>query len=171
MRTAMYLFRFVWILACLASLISVSGASASAGTPVSGSQTVLFTGTGYRLWSSDGWTHTKYYSGAGTFAFSGDGVSLSGTVSRRDITKADADGNGSVEGVVTYVNANDGVTCQGPSNGKLTNWALAASVLAHCSDGSTLHGSLQDTGVVFDDQGNVIGLTTDFSGTLHIPGR
>jgi len=89
----------------------------------------------------------------------------------KDIVRADADGNGSVQGVVTLVDADTGLTCQGPSNGKLSGWALEASVLAHCSDGSTLHGSLQDTGVIFDSEGNVIGVISAFSGALLVPGR
>jgi len=130
----------------------------------------LFTSYGQQ-WASHDWLHEKYVRSAGTFTFVGDGVSLSGTVSRKDIVKADADGNGRVQGVITYAIASSGVTCQGPSNGTLTNFAISASVLAHCSDGSTLHGSLQERGVVFDDKGNVIGVTTAFSGTILMPAK
>ena len=171
METAKYLFRFVSILVLLASLLSASGASAKTGTPVSGTQTTLFALTFDRIWTAGPWTQLRGYGGTGEFAFVGDGTSLSGAVTRMDNTKTDADGTGRLHGYITYVDENTGVICQGPTNGTLTNWALTASVNAHCSDGSTLHGNTQDTGVVFDGQGNVIGLTTSFSGTLFTPGR
>ena len=173
MRTAMYLFRVASILVLLATALTVSGASASGGTPISGEETIYFAaGTDYREWSSGRWLHEKYARGTGTFAFIGDGVSLSGTVSRRDIVKADADGNGRVQGVITYTYVDKGteVTCQGPSKGVLTEWEIAGSVLAHCSDGSTLHGSIQGTGVAMDGN-TVVGIVDAFSGTLASPGR
>ena len=173
MRTAMHVSRFVLILAFLASLLSVSGASASTGTAISGTETILLAGPTDRLWMSGKWTHVKGdLNTGGWFDLTGDGISLSGSVTRLDNVKTDADGNGTLHGIITY-EATNGVVCQGPSNGKLTMWAFAGSVDAHCSDGSTLHGYAQDTGVIFDSSvpPNLIGVTGTFNGTLFGRGQ
>jgi hypothetical protein len=174
MKTTRSPLRIASILVLLASLALASGASAAAGTPVSGSKTVYFTAIGQRdsrSWTSDGWNHEKYYAAAGSFALAGDGVALSGEATHEDFYRADTAGNGIVHGVMTFTDEATGVICQGPHRGKITHWAIVGAVEAHCSDGSTLHASLQDTGVVIDGQGNVLGVITAISGTLQRPGE
>lgn len=58
-------------------------------------------------------------------------------------------GNGVVWGTVTYTDSATGITCSGVREGKLTNYLISAKIVAHCSDGSILQGTLQDTSVIF----------------------
>jgi hypothetical protein len=172
-KSARFLFRVASALVVVASLLSVSGASASTGKPISGTQIIYFTGIWDRTWSagSSGLSQTRGEISTGTFAFGGDGASLSGSVTRVDAPRYDADGNGRVQERITYVDPVKGVTCEGPASGVLVNWVLTASVAAHCSDGSTLHGTYQDYDVVFGPDGSVVGLKAAFNGFLLVPGR
>ncbi len=58
-------------------------------------------------------------------------------------------GNGIVWGTVTYTDSTTGITCSGMREGKLTNYLITAKIVARCSDGSMLQGTLQDTSAIF----------------------
>jgi hypothetical protein len=58
-------------------------------------------------------------------------------------------GDGHVWGVVTYTDSATGVVCSGVREGHLTNFLLTARIVAPCSDGSLLKGTLQDTLINF----------------------
>lgn len=128
-------------------------------------------GTPERAWVADGWEHFSGFPLTGTFAFRGDGVALAGTAERLDNVKHDAAGNGYVSGVATFRDAATGLTCSGRSQGKLTRLLLEGSVVARCSDGALLTGTIRDTGVITDSAGQVIGVVETFSGILLTPGR
>ena len=51
--------------------------------------------------------------------------------------------------VVTYTDSAIGITCSGVREGKLTNYLITAKIVARCSDGSLLQGTLQDTLINF----------------------
>jgi hypothetical protein len=50
---------------------------------------------------------------------------------------------------VTYTDSGSGVICSGIRRGKLTNLLLTAQIVAPCSDGSLLKGTLQDIVINF----------------------
>ena len=81
-----------------------------------------------------------------------------------------ATGNGVVWGTVTYTDSATGITCSGVREGTLTNYLITARIIARCSDGSILRGTLQDTSAVFP-----LGVPTpsevysSFTGELLIP--
>jgi hypothetical protein len=124
-----------------------------------------------RAWVADGWEHFRGFPSTGAFAFSGAGVALAGTAERLDNLKHDAAGNGELSGVATFRDAATGLTCAGRSQGKLTRFLLVGSVVARCSDGALLTGTIRDTGVITDSAGQVIGVTQVFSGVLLTPDR
>jgi hypothetical protein len=151
------------------SLMAIAPSAVSAQAQrvaLSGTETILFVGEPAHVWTADGWTKFSGDVLTGPFAFSGTGVSLAGTVTRNDKAMLDSARDGRVEGTVTYVDANSGVACQGPSSGDLTNLGFVGNVNAPCSDGGLLQGDLQDTQLLYDSQGNVLGASGTFSGAL-----
>jgi hypothetical protein len=50
---------------------------------------------------------------------------------------------------VTYTDSATGITCTGIRQGQLTNFLLTAKIVARCSDGSLLRGTLQDVELIF----------------------
>jgi hypothetical protein len=160
------------VLGIVVLLMSAAPSAASAQTQrtaLSGEEKLYF-GPPTRTWSAGGWTVVHGLPLTGTFAFGGAGVSLVGTVTRVDNAKYDAAGNGTVVGIISFTDARTGVTCRGPSPGKLIGFALVGSVVAPCSDGRLLRGDVRDTGLLVDAQGTVIGVTGEFNGVLLTPG-
>ena len=79
-------------------------------------------------------------------------------------------GNGNVWGIVTYADSTTGITCSGVREGKLTNYLVTAKIIARCSDGSLLQGTLQDTSVIFPPGSPIPGeVYGDFNGELLNP--
>ena len=54
-------------------------------------------------------------------------------------------GDGRVRGKVAYTDTASGVVCSGTAEGKVTGFFLTAHIVAKCSDGSTMQGTLQDS--------------------------
>ncbi len=54
-------------------------------------------------------------------------------------------GNGQLRAKVTYTDTASGVTCAGHAEGKIIAFLVTSNIVAQCSDGSTLKGTLQDT--------------------------
>lgn len=76
-------------------------------------------------------------------------------------------GDGVVWGTVTYTDSATGLTCTGVREGKLTNYLIRAKIVATCSDGSLLQGTLQDTSVIFPPGSPVPGeVYSEFNGEL-----
>jgi hypothetical protein len=160
---------FLVIAGLLLSAAPTTAGARTQTTALSGEERLFF-GPPTRTWSGDGWTLVRGLPLTGTFAFSGAGVSLVGTVTRVDNARYDAAGNGTAEGVIGFTDTRMGVTCRGPSPGKLVAFAFVGNVVAPCSDGRLLRGDVRDTGLIFDAQGNVIGVTGEFNGVLLTPG-
>jgi hypothetical protein len=58
-------------------------------------------------------------------------------------------GEGRVWGVVEYTVSATGITCSGIIEARLTNLLRTAKVVAPCSDGSLLRGTIQDVELIF----------------------
>ena len=130
-------------------------------TPLSGTEVKLFDfGTVTRAWVSGPWNHDQDITAAGTFDFG----ALAGTVVWVANDKIDfSTGDGRVWGKVTYTDTASGVTCTGTAEGKLTGFLLTAHIVAPCSDGSLLKGTLHDV------SNDLIGLHSTFEGELLAP--
>jgi hypothetical protein len=72
-------------------------------------------------------------------------------------------GNGQVRGKVSYTDIASEVTCTGNAVGKITSFLLTAKIVAQCSDGSKLQGTLQDT------SNNGVQINSTFHGELLSP--
>ena len=139
-------FVFTWIGLTLAILALATPALAEAQrTVVAGTEHMYF-GTPGRVWATDGWVQLRNVPLTGTFDF---GV-LEGIETQLINARLDpATGDGVVWGVVTYTDSATGMTCSGVRQGQLSNYLITARIIAQCSDGSLLQGTLQDTSVVF----------------------
>ena len=128
---------------------------------------VLFFGAPGSVFSANGWVHLRDIPLTGTFDFG----SLQGTETQLVNAKLDpATGDGIVWGTVTYTDSVSGMTCSGVREGKLSNYLITAKVIARCSDGSLLQGTLQDTSVIFPPGSPVPGeVYSDFNGELLSP--
>lgn len=135
------------IIVTLALLLTATTVFAKAERIVlSGTEHMFIAGAPARVWEADGWIHQRGVPLTGTFDF--------GAMKGTEIQLANArfdplTGKGRVWGTVTYTDAATGITCSGIREGKLTNFLLTATVVAHCSDGSLLQGTLQDIVVNF----------------------
>jgi hypothetical protein len=72
-------------------------------------------------------------------------------------------GNGHVWGKVSYTDTASGVICAGTVEGKITAFLLTAKIVAPCSDGSQMMGTLQDT------SNNGVEIFSTFHGELLSP--
>jgi hypothetical protein len=127
----------------------------------------MFFGAPGNVLVSGGWVQLRDVPLIGMFDF---GV-LQGTETQLVNAKLDpVTGNGIVWGVVTYTDSATGITCSGVREGKLTNYLITAKIVASCSDGSLLQGTLQDTSVIFPPGAPIPGeVYSDFSGELLNP--
>ena len=71
--------------------------------------------------------------------------------------------NGRVRGKVSYTDTASGVICTGTADGKITAFFLTANIVAPCSDGSLMRGTLQDT------SNNGVEIFSTFHGELLTP--
>ena len=138
-------------------------------TALSGDQFAAVSGPPGSIQHAGKWTIFTNAPLAGTFEFTGDGVSLAGTLTRVVNVRIDAANNGSLRGTVSYVDTKTGVTCTGFHHGMLINNFLTGKLVASCSDGSLIRGTLQDTHITYDAHGVLIDVTTHFSGTILRP--
>lgn len=158
---------FVFTLVALAVLLIITPVLAKAErTTLSGTEHMFFGAPG-SVSTSDGWVHLRDVQLTGTFDFG----ALQGTETQLVNAKLDpVTGNGIVWGEVTYIDSATGITCSGVREGKLTNYLITARIVARCSDGSLLQGTLQDTSVIFPPGSPVPGeVYSDFKGELLSP--
>src|SRR5438105_3694193 len=118
---------------------------------------------------ADGWTQIRGLPLSGTFAFSGAAVTLAGSETQLVDAKVDANGDGRSWGHVTYTDAATGVTCTGIIQGLLIRGLITATVVAPCSDGGLLKGTLHDTLTLPPHQAPPREVRSNFNGTLLIP--
>lgn len=131
----------------LASLLTVTTAFAKAERiSLEGTEDVFIAGAPGRAWEADGWVQLRAVPFAGTFNF--------GTVSGTETQLVNArlnpvTGEGRVWGTVTYTDSSTGITCTGILEARLTNFLRTADVVAPCSDGALLKGTIQDIELIF----------------------
>ena len=118
---------------------------------------------------ADGWTQIRGLPITGTFAFNGAGVTLAGPETVLVDGKVDVNGNGRSWGKATYADAATGVTCSGIVQGPITQGLITATVVAPCSDGSLLKGTVQDTLTLPPGQVPPSEVMSTFTGVLLIP--
>lgn len=168
--------KFFRLAFCLvAGLLSVAPSATYARavrTAVSGDQSATVSVANATFQSAGRWTIITNGQLTGNFQFTGEGVTLAGPFTRVVNVKIDAGNNGILWGTVRYVDTRTGVTCSGFNHGTLTNNFLTGKLVAACSDGSLLQGTLQDTNLTYDNQGHLIAVATHFDGTfLNANGR
>lgn len=111
-----------------------------------GTEDIFITGAPGSMWEADGWLQQRDVPFTGTFDFG----TLSGTETQLVNAKVNpVTGEGRVWGVVTYTDRSTGITCTGILEAKLTNFLRTAKVVAPCSDGSLLKGTIQDIELIF----------------------
>ncbi|MGI8914973.1 MAG: hypothetical protein ACR2JY_14515 [Chloroflexota bacterium] len=130
-----------------------------------------FFGAPARVWVADGLTQVRGIPQTGTFAFSGAGVTLAGTENDLVNGTLDAGGNGHAWGMVSFTDTASGVTCSGISQGEITHGLAVNSVVAHCSDGAVLKGTLRDTEAYPAGQAPPTWVKSTFTGVLLSPGK
>jgi hypothetical protein len=130
-----------------------------------------FFGVPDRVWAADGLTQIRGLSLTGHFAFNGAGITLAGTETQVSNATLGANGNGHTWGVVTYTDAATGVTCTGPVVGEITNFLATLTVVAPCSDGTLLKGTVQDKSTDPPGQAPPVSVISDFNGVLISPGQ
>jgi hypothetical protein len=137
----------VSIAVTLALLLTATTAVAMAErTALSGTEDIFIAGPPARVWEADGWVQQREIAFTGTFDFG----ALKGTETQLVNAKLNPlTGEGHVWGVVTYTDSSSGISCSGIRNGRLTNFLLTATIVAPCSDGSLLKGTLQDIELIF----------------------
>jgi len=129
-------------------------------TALSGTEVKAFNfGTVSCAWDAGPWHLDQDITATGTFNF---GALKSTVVWVANDRLELSSGDGRVWGKITYT-ADNGVTCQGTGGGKLTGYLLNAQIVAPCSDGSLLKGTLQDV------SNDLIGLHSTFEGELLTP--
>ena len=160
-------FVFTVTVLTLALLLATTPALAKAQrTALAGTEHMFFGAPG-SVSVSGGWVQLRDVPLTGTFDFG----ALQGSETQLVNAKLDPiTGDGIVWGVVTYTDSATGITCSGFREGKLTNYLITAKIVARCSDGSLLQGTLQDTSVIFPPGAPVPGeVYSDFNGELINP--
>jgi len=145
----------------LALLPSAAAAHAQAQrTALAGTETETFDyDTVSRLWQAGPWSIGQGLTLSGTFDYG----ALHGTVYDVVNTRLSfPSGDGQVWGTRTY-SASNGVVCSGQVSGKTTGFLLNEQIVAPCSDGSLLQGTLQTVSNDF----NVV--VNNFQGELLSP--
>jgi len=137
----------ICIVLALALLLTATTVFAQAErTPIEGTEDIFIAGPPDNVWEADGWVQQRDIPFTGTFDFG----AMKGTETQLVNAKLNpATGEGHVWGTVTYTDSATGVTCSGIREGKLTNFLITAKILARCSDGSLLRGTLQDVQLIF----------------------
>ena len=158
---------FVYTLIVLSLLLMTTSALAKTErTTLAGTEHMFFGASG-SVRATDGWVQLRDVPLTGSFDF---GI-LQGTETQLVNAKLDpATGDGIVWGTVTYTDSATGITCSGVREGKLTSYLITARITAHCSDGSLLQGTLQDTSAIFPPGVPVPSeVYSDFNGELLNP--
>ena len=137
----------ICIVLVLAALLTGTTALAKAERiAVEGTEDMFIAGAPGRIWEADGWVQQRDIPFTGTFDFG----EMQGTETQLANARLNpATGEGYVWGTVTYTDSATGITCTGIRQGQLTNFLLTAKIVARCSDGSLLRGTLQDVELVF----------------------
>jgi hypothetical protein len=137
----------IFVVLLLALLLTATTAFAQAGrTALSGTEHNFIAGAPARVWEADGWVQQRDVALTGTFDFG----AMKGTETQLDNAKLNpVTGEGHIWGTVTYTDSATGITCSGIRQGQLTNFLLRAKIVARCSDGSLLRGTLQDVELIF----------------------
>ena len=127
----------------------------------------MYFGMPGRVWLADGLVQQRDVPLTGTFDF---GV-LKGTETQlANATLNPVTGNGHVWGTVTYTDSAAGITCSGTRQGKIINFLISAEIVARCSDGSLLQGTLQDVSIIVPPGSPVpTEVYSDFNGELLNP--
>lgn len=135
------------IVLMLVLLLTVTTVLAKAErTVLDGEEDIFGAGAPGRMWEADGWLQQRDVPFTGTFDFG----SMKGTESQLVNARLNpVTGEGRVWGTVTYTDSATGITCSGIREGTLTNFLLTAKIVARCSDGSLLRGTLQDVELIF----------------------
>jgi hypothetical protein len=137
----------IFVVLLLALLLTATTAFAQAErTALSGTEDNFIAGPPAHMWEADGWVQQRDVRFTGTFDFG----AMKGTETQLDNAKLNpATGEGHVWGTVTYTDSVTGITCSGIRQGQLTNFLLTAEIVARCSDGSLLRGTLRDVELIF----------------------
>jgi hypothetical protein len=115
-------------------------------TALTGTEDNFIAGAPASVWQTDGWIQQRGAPFTGTFDFG----AMKGTDTQLDNAKLNpATGEGHIWGTVTYTDSATGITCSGIREGQLTNFLLTANIVAECSDGSLLRGTVQDVELIF----------------------
>jgi hypothetical protein len=135
------------IVLMLALFLTVTSVLAKAErTALEGMEDIFGAGAPGRMWEADGWLQQRDVPFTGTFDFG----AMSGTETQLVNARLNpVTGEGRVWGTVTYTDSTTGITCSGIREGTLTNFLLTANIVARCSDGSLLKGTLQDVQLIF----------------------
>jgi hypothetical protein len=157
----------VTILMICAMLLTVTTALAAAErTTLSGTEHMYF-GMPGRVWLADGLIQQRDVPLTGMFDF---GILKGNETQLGNATLDPVTGNGHVWGTVTYTDSAIGITCSGTRQGKIINFLISARIVARCSDGSLLKGTLQDVSIVVPPGSPVpTEVYSDFNGELLIP--
>jgi hypothetical protein len=136
---------------------------------LTGTETRYF-GAPERVWAADGLTQIRGLKLTGTFAYSGAGITLAGPLTVLSNATLDATGiGGNTWSMATYTDTATGVTCTGPVVGKIINALGTLTVVAPCSDGALLMGTLQDVETYPQDVAPPIWVRSNFNGVLLSP--
>ena len=135
-------------------------------TVLAGSEHMYF-GMPARVWLADGLVQQRDVPLTGTFDF---GILKGSETQLGNATLDPVTGNGHVWGTVTYTDSATGITCSGTRQGKIINFLISAEIVARCSDGSLLKGTLQDVSIVVPPGSPVpTEVYSDFNGELLSP--
>ena len=167
-RTTLFRLALFMIVGLLLSAAPNAAFARAQKTALSGDQKAATSFANAAFQSVGKWTVITNAQLTGSFAFSGEGVTLTGTLTRVVNVKLDAAKNGILWGTVSYVDASTGLTCTGFNRGTLSNDYFRGEIVASCSDGSLLQGRLQDTVLTYD-AGNLVAVESHFTGILINP--
>ena len=154
----------IFIVLALALLFNARIVLAKAERTILAGAEHMYFGMAGRVWIADGLVQQRDVPLTGTFDFG----TLKGTETQLGNATLDpATGNGHVWGTVTYTDSATGITCSGTRQGKIINFLVSAKIVARCSDGSLLRGTLQDVGIVVPPGSPVpTEVYSDFNGEL-----
>jgi hypothetical protein len=163
--------------ALVAVAVMLMAGTAFAAPALARAQHIALTGEEIRYFGpaegvrfADGWTQIRGQQLTGTFSFSGEGFTLEGT--HAVLCNARLDGtNGFAWCEVTYTDTATGMTCTGHVNGEITDALGHHALVAPCSDGSLLKGTLQDVEIYPPNVAPPEWVRSEFQGVLLSPGQ
>jgi len=157
----------IFIALALALLLNATTVAAKAERTVLVGTEHMYFGMPGRVWLANGMVQQRDVPLTGTFDFG----RLKGTETQLGNATLDpVTGNGHVWGAVTYIDSAAGITCSGTRQGKIINFLISAEIVARCSDGSLLKGTLKDVSIVVPPGSPVpTEVYSDFNGELLVP--